>query len=464
MKKLSKEQQNKYLSSLNELLSIPSISTLPEHKGDMKKAVAYLSSYLKKIGFNTINTLWAKKSSKTKNYPVVFAEKISNPDNPTILIYGHYDVQPADPLGEWRTPPFQPTIKAGSIYARGSTDDKGQLFTHLAALDWLSNDEWGEDWPVNIKLLLEGEEESGGENIEWLVKEHAATGKFDADVCLISDTGFVDSQSPTIEYALRGIVYAQIDVKLSDNDLHSGLYGGSVLNPANALSYIISKLYDATTGKILIPGIYNGVKKLGKKEKNDLSKIPFEANTYLKDAGNAKALFGENGFTTTERTTARPSLDINGIWGGFIGAGAKTIIPATAHAKISIRTVENQNPKEIAELLESYIKKISPKGVEVSIKVIHTGDGVSVNLNSKWMKIVSESLQEVFDNEVVFSRSGGSIPVAALIQNILKIDPILVGYGLPDDGLHAPNEKFSLNQFFKGIECNRLIYQTIAKL
>lgn len=312
--------------------------------------------------------------------------------------------------------------------------------------------------------MLEGEEEFGGENIEWLVEEYSSSGKFDADVCLISDTGFVDSTTPAIEYALRGIVYTQIDVRLSKNDLHSGLYGGSVLNPANALNHIISKLYDASTGKILIPGIYDNVKRLSKKEKENLSKIPFKESVYLKEAGHAKALFGEKGFTPIEQTTARPSLDINGIWGGCIGNGAKTIIPATAHAKISIRTVENQNPKEVGKLLEKYVKKIAPKEVDASLAIIHTGEGVSVNLNSKWMKLAAESLKEVFGDEVVFSRSGGSIPVAALIQNTLKIDSVLVGYGLPDDGLHGPNEKFSLKQFFKGIECNRLIYQKIAGL
>lgn len=457
------EHQETYLQELFELLRFPSISTLPEHKDDIHACVDWLEDYLKKSGFeeSAIEELYGKGLSRETNHPVLYAERIDNPDNPTVLIYGHYDVQPVDPLNEWKSEPFEPEVRDGSIYGRGTTDDKGQLFTHLAALNYLS-EKWGESWPINVKLLLEGEEEQGGENVEKLVTDEKYREKFAADYCFLSDTGFVAPGKPTIDYGLRGMAYMQIDVKLCDRDLHSGLFGGGVLNPANALTQILSQLENPQTGKVLIPGFYDDVVDVDETERTNLSEIPYDEATFLKDAGNARAVRPEEGYTVTESTAARPNLTINGIWGGFMGEGAKTIIPATAHAKVSIRTVGNQDPEKIGEMFKDYVEKITPQEVDVSVDVIHVGDGVLVSTDSPAIKLAQAALEETFGAPVVFSRSGGSIPIVALIKKHLDIDPVLIGYGLPDDGLHSPNEKMSLEHFEKGIECNIHLYTSIA--
>ena len=458
------QQANQYLEKLFELLRIPSISTLPEHAEDMKKAVQWLRSFLIETGFakEKIEELYAKDMHAESNHPVLYAERIDNPQNPTILIYGHYDVQPVDPIHEWVTPPFEPEVRNGNIYGRGTTDDKGQMFTHLAALHAM-NTEWDNSWPVNIKLLLEGEEEAGGENIEALLLDPTNKEKFKADYCLISDTGFVAEGYPTIEYGLRGIAYMQIDVKLSDGDLHSGLFGGGVQNPANALATILAELNDAHTNKMLIPGIYDDVADIDDDEREKLKQIPFSDEQFLKEAQNAHTTHPEAGFSVIEATAARPSLDINGIWSGFTGEGAKTIIAATAHAKVSIRTVPNQNPHKVAELFESHVTTVAPRGVSVSVHTIHVGHGALIDIQSTGVQLASEALEETFGAPVTYSRSGGSIPIVALIQQQLNIDPILIGYGLPDDALHSPNEKMSLEQFNKGIECNMRLYTKIAE-
>lgn len=459
-----KESEN-YLKKLFEFLAIPSISTLPEHKKDIDAAVSWLRDFLIESGFKAenIEELYAQGLDKEIQHPVLFAQRIDNPSNPTLLLYGHYDVQPADPIAEWKSDAFKPEVRDGNIYARGATDDKGQVFAHLAAIHALSQ-EWGDSWPVNIKVLIEGEEENGGENIAELMKENVNTSKFDSDICIVSDGGWVNMTNPTIEYGLRGITYMQIDVKLCDADLHSGLFGGGVKNPVNALCEIIAKLQDPSTGRVLIPRFYDDVEEISIDEKRNLGKLPYNEQEFLEFAKNAKSTFTEEGYTVTESTSARPTLDVNGIWGGFQGTGAKTIIPASAHAKVSMRLVANQNPQKIAELFEKYVSEIAPKEVEVSVSFLHGGNSFLVKLDSPYLKLAEDLLKEVFNEEVLYARSGGSIPLVADMQNLLGITPILINLGQPDDSLHSPNEKLALNNFYGGIEFSKKFISQLGKV
>lgn len=450
-----------HIDNLITLLRIPSISTQEKHMPDIMEAVAFLESLLKEAGFTTIARKYAQGCEDMP--PVICAERIDNPENPTILVYNHYDVQPADPLDEWKKPPFEPIIENGNIYGRGTTDDKGQLITHLAALSELSK-EWGETWPINIKIIYEGQEESGGENLHLWLQEKETQELLKADIAVISDTGFRNETTPAIIYGLRGIVYFQIDVTLAEHDLHSGVFGGSVLNPINALAHMISNIYDATTGLITIPGFYDDVVVLDEEEKELLAKVPFDEKQHLIDAGKAHALHGETGYTHKERLCARPTLDINGIWGGFMDEGAKTIIPKSAHAKFSCRLVPNQTPDKIVKIIQTYVESIAPKQVKVTITHIHSGHGVLVDRKSSWMKAAVSALKETFGNEPVFDREGGSIPAVADFKTYLGIDTLLFGYSLPDDNLHAPNEKFSLKQFELGIECNKRFYKNCVHI
>lgn len=451
----------KHLDNLTTLLRIPSISTQEKHFSDVIKAVEFLEGLLNEVGFTTIARKYAKGCENMP--PIIFAERIDNPDNPTILVYNHYDVQPADPIDEWKKPPFEPVIENGNIYGRGTTDDKGQLITHLAALSELSK-EWGNTWPINIKIIYEGQEESGGENLHRWLQEKETQEILKADVAVISDTGFRTNNTPAIIYGLRGVVYFQIDVQLADHDLHSGVFGGSVLNPINALVHMLNKLYDAETGLVTIPEFYDDVVVLDEEEKEILAKIPFDERQHRKDAGNSHALHGEQGYSHKERLCARPTLDMNGIWGGFMDEGAKTIIPKSAHAKFSCRLVPNQQPEKIVTIIQNYLEKIAPKHVKVSISHIHSGHGVLVDRKSVWMQAAVSALQEAFGTEPVFDREGGSIPAVADFKTYLGLDTLLFGYSLPDDNLHAPNEKFSLKQFELGIECNKQFYRNCSKI
>jgi acetylornithine deacetylase/succinyl-diaminopimelate desuccinylase-like protein len=449
---LDNQDREEFLSKLIKFLRIPSISGDFRYRKDILSAVKFLKQELLEAGFSRtkIEELYAKGLNNSSNNPVLFAERLNNPEAPTVLIYGHYDVQAPEPLSEWISSPFDPKIRNGNIYARGATDDKGQLYTHIAALKILKK-KWGEKWPVNIKIIIEGEEESGGENLEKLIFQNPK--KFGADVCIVSDTGFVADGTPSLEVSLRGIVYFEIEVKTGDKDLHSGLYGGSVRNPINILTQVLAKIQDLETGVITIPNFFNDVPVLSKKDKLALKKIPFNKEEFLKETG-AEGLFGEEGFSTVERQTSRPSFDLNGIVGGFTGEGSKTVIPNKASAKFSLRILAGQNPDKVSKLVENFISKISPKDVQVKIKTLHKGEGFLANPNSKYLKLAENSLRKIFKKDVVFARSGGSIPVIPLISRELKTEIVLMGYGLPDDNLHSPNEKFSLDQFFKGIECN----------
>jgi acetylornithine deacetylase/succinyl-diaminopimelate desuccinylase-like protein len=455
--------ESKYLPQLIELLKIPSVSALSQHKPDIKKTVAWLEKKLTKIGLET--KTYSLKTIPDGN-PIIFAQTKQDKESkqkPTILIYGHYDVQPPDPIEEWKTDPFNPEIKNNNIYARGATDDKGQLFTHLAALEELS-EMWGENWPINIKMVIEGEEEVGGKTISAWLKSKQTKKLLKSDVCVISDTEFLDEKSPAIEYGLRGCSYFELKVTNADKDLHSGLYGGGLLNPAIALTNILGKLYDQSSGKITVPGFYDQVAELDKQEKEVLAKLKFSEKSWLKNAGNAKSLHGEKNYTTVERTTARPTFDIHGLWSGFSGEGPKTIIPSSASAKFSFRLVANQKPAQIEKLVKNYIDKIAPKQINFELKIFSPGGSPSISdRNSIWMKYAVTAIKNTFGKEPTFTRSGGSIPIVAELQEFLDIESILMGYGLPDDNLHAPNEKFSIKQFTKGILCNMEFYQLCGK-
>lgn len=423
-------------------------------------AADYIITHLEKLGFET-DKMYASQLDKNNHHPVVFAQRVDNDKNPTILIYGHYDVQPVDPIEQWESDPFEPEIRDEKIYARGSNDNKGQLFSHIAALTEASK-EWKDTWPINVKILFEGEEEAGGENIEALIEEKKNDELFKADVCIVSDTPWITNDTPTLLTGLRGIIYTQVDVTLSDGDLHSGEFGGAVRNPANALAYIISRLRDEETGKILIPGVYDDVIELRDEERKSLQDLPETKEAFLKNAKNARESFGEEGYSFKEQKSSRPTLDVNGIWGGFQGDGAKTIIPATAHAKISMRLVANQKPQDVFEKLQNYVMDIAPSGVLVHIELLHSGDWVNASIDSQFVVAAVNAIETVFGKKPVYAKEGGSIPAIAAIQKYLGAEPVLIGYGLPDDGLHSPNEKFDVEQFFKGIECNIQLYKNIA--
>lgn len=461
---LNQQKREYYLSQLFELLRIPSISTLPEHKQAVLDAALWISEYLEKIGFEAedIELLHAEALDSEKHHPVVFAKKMGDPSNLTVLIYAHYDVQPVDPIEQWHTDPFEPEVIEGKIYARGANDNKGQLVTQLSALAELA-EEWGkEEWPLNVKILFEGEEEAGGENVEALVAELSKGDKLKADVCLVSDTPWLAKDKPTILTGLRGIVYAQINAKLSDGDLHSGEFGGAVRNPANAVSYIISKLRDEETGKILIPNFYESILEVSKQEREDINANVESEEEFIKNGKNLAGVFGEEGYTRAEHKTIRPTLDVNGIWGGFQGDGAKTIIPAEAHAKVSMRLVPNQVPTEVAKMFSEYVLAVAPSGVDISVDVIHAGNWVGVGAENKYIQLAATAMEKVFGSAPIYFKEGGSIPAIAEIQNLLGVTPVLMGYGLPDDSLHSPNEKFDLSQFYGGIECNLEFFKSLV--
>ena len=434
-----------YLNELFELLSIPSISAQSKHKKDMQKAAGWLQKKFKSLGFDS-------KVLPTKGHPVVYAEIISPNTNhhtpPTILIYGHYDVQSPDPLEEWTTDPFKPEIRSGNIYGRGTADDKGQLYTWIAAIEEMLSQ--NKQLQVNIKLLIEGEEEVGSENLDEFVAENKSLLK--ADICAISDTHALSEAQPMIDYGLRGLVYSQLTIKAFPKDLHSGIYGGNVPNPANILAGIIASLKNSDH-KVTIPGFYDNVRKLDQNERDTLARLDFSEKHIRQETG-SRVILGEKEFTVHERAGARPTLDVNGIWGGYTGEGPKTIIPQSASAKISMRIVPNQSSKEIFDKFEAYVKKLTPEGVECTVELLSGGEPILIDTSSKYFKSAEKAYQMVFGKKPVYQLSGGSIPVTATFKDILGIDTILMGYGLPDDGLHSPNEKLSVSMFEKGIRTN----------
>ena len=422
-------------------MSIPSVSTQPEHKPDIERAAVWLRDKLLTAGFPKVEVM------PTPGHPVVYAEWLAaGAEAPTILVYAHYDVQPPDPLEMWDTPPFEPTIVGDDIFCRGASDDKGQLYVHVKAVEAFK--ETVGTPPVNIKCIFEGEEEAGSPSLEPFIREH--TDLLAADVAVISDTSILSKELPSIVYALRGIAYIEVEVTGPDHDLHSGRYGGAVHNPINALCAMIAKLQDEN-GHITIPGFYDKVRKLDPEERAELAKAPFEREPWLHEAG-VKTDWGEPAYTIVERTTARPTLDVNGIWGGYIQPGAKTVLPSQAFAKISMRLVPDQEPAEITQLISNHLTEIAPPAVSVEVRDLHGGDGAIVRRDSPAMKAAFRAFAEVFGKEPLFTREGGSIPIVATFQKVLGMETILMGFGLPDDRLHSPNEKFHLPNFYKGIE------------
>jgi acetylornithine deacetylase/succinyl-diaminopimelate desuccinylase-like protein len=438
----AQQNQQKFLGELKDLLRIPSVSTAPEHKDDVRRAAEFVANGLRSAGMENVEII------ATKGHPLIYADWLHAPGKPTVLCYAHYDVQPPDPLNEWTTPPFEPTERNSNIYARGAVDDKGQLWMEIKALEALMRGHGGK-LPLNVKVLFEGEEEVGGESIAAYMRKEKA--KLKADFALVCDTELFAPDLPTLCVGLRGLIYTEIEAKGAMTDLHSGMYGGAAPNPFFALIEIISKLKDAK-GKVLIPGFYSKVKAPTKEELKAWKRLPFNEEHYRKTEVGSKVLTGEPGYSVLYRTWARPTLEVHGMPGGFIAAGAKTVIPAKASAKVSMRLVPNQDPDDILKKYTKFVKKLTPKGIELNVKVYSKGPACVVDTKNRFIKPATEALHEVFKKDTVFIRSGGSIPVVTDFQEALKIPSVMMGFGLPDDNLHAPNEKFHIPNFHRGIE------------
>ncbi|GAA4377862.1 dipeptidase [Hymenobacter koreensis] len=445
------ENQDRFLSELLEWLRIPSVSADPKFHGDVLKAADYLKMRLEEVGLENVELC------QTAGNPIVYADKIIDPSLPTVLVYGHYDVQPADPYELWTSGPFEPVIKDGNIYARGACDDKGQVYMHVKAFEVL-NQNGGV--PCNVKVMIEGEEEVGSENLGIFV--NANKEKLRADVVLLSDTGIINNETPSIEVGLRGLSYHEVEVTGPNRDLHSGLYGGAVHNPINALCKMIASLHDENR-HITIPGFYDKVLELTPEERAELNKAPYDEEEYKQSIG-LPATYGEKGFTTLEHTSIRPTLDVNGIWGGYTGEGAKTVIASKAYAKISMRLVPHQTSEEISQLFQKHFQSIAPEGVTVVVKPHHGGEPVVTPTDSVAYKAASQAMEDTFGKKPIPTRGGGSIPIVAMFKSQLGIDSVLLGFGLDSDAIHSPNEKFGVFNFMKGIETIPLFYQHYARL
>jgi acetylornithine deacetylase/succinyl-diaminopimelate desuccinylase-like protein len=438
----ARNNQQRFLDELKDLLRIPSISTLTEHKGDVQKAAEFVAAELRRIGMEKVEVI------PTKGHPLIYADWLHAPGKPTAVMYAHYDVQPPDPLNEWLSPPFEPTERNSNIYARGAVDDKGQLWMEVKALESLMQAGNGK-LPINVKVLIEGEEEVGGESIALYVRQQKA--KLKADFALVCDTELFAPNLPTLCVGLRGLVYTEMEAVGAKTDLHSGMYGGAAPNPLFALVEIISKLKDSK-GRILIPGFYKNVKAPSKAELNAWKRLPFKEEHYRKTEVGSKVLTGEPGYSVLYRTWARPTLEVHGMPGGFTAPGAKTVIPARASAKVSMRLVPNQDADDVLKKYKKYVQKLTPKGIQTDVKVWSKGPACVVGTNNQYIKAATEAMHDVFEKNTVFIRSGGSIPIVTDFQDVLKIPSVMMGFGLPDDNLHAPNEKFHIPNFYRGIE------------
>jgi acetylornithine deacetylase/succinyl-diaminopimelate desuccinylase-like protein len=448
----ARDNQQRFLGELKDLLRIPSVSTLPEHKEDVRKAAQFVADELKRIGMEHVEVI------PTSGHPLVYGDWLQAAGKPTVLCYGHYDVQPPDPLNEWHTPPFEPTERNQNIYARGAVDDKGQMYMHVKALESLFKTSGGK-LPINVRVIIEGEEEVGGEGIARFVREHS--DRLEADFALVSDTEMFAPDLPTLCVGLRGMCYTELEATGAMTDLHSGMYGGAAPNPLEALARIICKLKDEN-GKILIPHFYDRVQKPSSEELNAWKSLPFNEEEYRKKEVGSKELTGEAGYSVIERTWARPTLEVHGMPGGFIGAGGKTVIPAKASAKISMRLVPDQRPDEIFKIYSDFVKSLVPRGIELKIKSFSMADPIVINTDNKFVKASTAAMKDVFHKETVFIRSGGSIPIVADFEKNLKIPSVMMGFGLPDDNLHAPNEKFHIPNFYRGIESIILFFQRLG--
>ena len=443
--------RGRYVDELKEFLRIPSISTLAENKADMQTAAQFVADKLKDAGLNKIEIF------QTEGHPLIYGEWLGTPGKPTVLIYGHYDVQPVDPIDLWSSQPFEPTIVGDNIFARGATDDKGQMYMHIKSVEAYFKTHGS--LPLNVKFLIEGEEEIGSTNLSVFLKNNTELLKCDS--VLISDTALFAPGVPTITYGLRGLCYMEIEVTGPSRDLHSGTFGGGVPNPINVLTKMISQLVDKD-GKIKITGFYDDVLKLSKKERENFKVLKFSEKEWGKAIG-LKHLSGEKGYTTLERIWARPTLDCNGIWGGFTGQGAKTVIPSKASAKISMRLVPHQDPKKIEKLFTKYVQKIAPKEVSVKVTGLHGGYPVITLLEDKATIAGAKAMQLAFGKKTVFMREGGSIPIVVEFANRLNASPVLMGLGLNTENLHSPNEHFNLNHFQLGIKSSAYFLDEFSK-
>jgi acetylornithine deacetylase/succinyl-diaminopimelate desuccinylase-like protein len=438
VKSYIESNKERFLNELYEWLRMPSVSADSRHKADVRKAAEYCKARLSELGADV-------QLVETNGHPIVFGEKKIDPSKPTVLVYGHYDVQPPDPLDKWTSPPFEPTVRNGRVYARGSCDDKGQVYMHIKAFEILMKHNL---LTCNVKFMIEGEEEVGSDNLPIFVKEYR--DKLKADVILISDTSLISLEHPSITVGLRGLSYMEVEVTSANRDLHSGVYGGAVANPINELCKMITSLVDEK-GHITIPGFYDKVKNLTAEERKELNKAPFNLDEYKKELG-INEIKGEEGFTTIERTGIRPTLDCNGIWGGYTGEGAKTVLPSKASAKVSMRLVPNQDPGEITALFTKHIQSIAPKWVTVKVTAHHGGEPAVTPTDSKAYRAASKAFEEVWGKTPIPTRDGGSIPIVALFKKELNLDSVLMGFGLDSDALHSPNESYGIKNFLIGIE------------
>src|ERR1700722_734470 len=435
-----RQNESRFLDELKELLRIPSISTSPEHAKDTHRAAEFVAAKLKAAGLENIELI------ETERHPLVYADWLHAPGKPTVLCYGHFDVQPPDPLELWESPPFEPAERNGNLYARGSADDKGQMFSHIKAMEAIKAI-YGRI-PVNVKFLIEGEEEVGGLSVAEYVA--ANPGKLKADVALVSDTEMYAPGLPTLNIGLRGLVYMEIESRGPMRDLHSGLYGGAAPNAVFGLIELLAKAKDAD-GHIQIPGIYDDVEPPSAEEKESWTHLPFDEDEYLKTEVGSTELTGEPDYPVFERTWARPTFEVHGIAGGFTGAGAKTVIPAKAVAKVSIRLVPRQDPQKIIQALKQFVKDNTPRGIQFDVRVLSAGPGLMVNTDHPAIRVAAKAFSDIFGKPTVFTRSGGSIPIVGDFATHLGIPTILMGFGLPDDGLHSPNEKYKIRNYYDGI-------------
>ena len=433
------QNKDRFLSELLDLLRIPSVSADSKYKADVSRCAEAVKEHMLKAGCDTAEVC------PTAGHPIVYGEKIVDPKLPTVLVYGHYDVQPADPLNLWTSGPFDPVITDGKIYARGACDDKGQMFMHIKALEVMAKTN---TLPCNVKIMIEGEEEVGSNNLGIFLEQNKA--RLSANVVLVSDTSMISMEHPSIESGLRGLAYMEVEVNGPNRDLHSGVYGGAVANPATILCKMIASMHDENN-HITIPGFYDKVQNLSDAERKAINSAPFDLNEYKSELG-VKEVWGEKGYTTLERTGIRPTLEVNGIWGGYTGEGAKTVLPAKANAKISMRLVPNQSSDEIADMFKAHFEKIAPAGVVVKVTAHHGGEAVVTPTDSPAYLAAAKAIKTTFGKDPIPTRGGGSIPIVALFEKTLGLKTVLLGFGLDNDNIHSPNEKYDVFNYFKGIE------------
>ena len=449
--------RERMLDELIELLKIASVSADPAYKDEVHRAAAYTKDQLERVGCTSCEVI------QTPGYPVVYGERIIDPNLPTVLVYGHYDVQPPDPINLWDSPPFEPVIRStenhpeGAIFARGACDDKGQFYMHLKAVEYMTQTD---QLPCNVKFMIEGEEEVGSDNLAGFLKDHL--DKLACDIILISDTGMISRDIPSIQTGLRGLSYVEVEVTGPNRDLHSGVYGGAVANPINVLSQMIASLNDEKV-HITIPQFYDKVIELSAEEREAMARVPFDEREY-KEHLNIKAVSGEAGYTTNERASTRPTLDVNGIWGGYIGEGAKTVLPSKAYAKISMRLVPDQDHEEITQLFTDHFQAIAPEGVEVKVTPHHGGKPYVTPIDSIGYRAAEKALERSFGITPVPQRGGGSIPIVALFEEVLGVKSVLMGFGFDSDAIHSPNEHYGVWNYFKGIETIPYFYQYYTEL